>query len=138
MGFGVYISEIAVPARVFFLDCQVLNQREFAISWGWPLVYELDIKDAGNEEAEKASTEVVDKSMMHAVIEYREEGQVKSVTAKTSPYIFKGKVRFAATPETNAVCMLYALKIKNAYSGLWHTAVLSANSTNGANSLKCD
>ena len=83
---------MAVPEKVFFVDCKVLGRKEFAISWGWPLVCEQD----GTEERErteaatKPSSEVVDKSLVHAVIEYSEDKEVKRVKALTSPYIFKG------------------------------------------------
>ena len=80
-------SEIAVPEKVFFVDCNALGPNEFAISWGWPLVSEQDVPE---ETLEATISEVVDKSVLHAVIEYSDSGLVWRVNTSTSPYIFKG------------------------------------------------
>ena len=84
--------ELAVPEKVFFVDCKVLGLEEFSISWGWPLVYEQDVPEETKktEAATNTGPEVVDKSLLHAVIEYKEGQEVKRVKALTSPFIFKG------------------------------------------------
>ena len=82
---------MAVPEKVFFIDCKFLGQNEFSISWGWPLVCEDAPAETNKaDEATNRNSEVVDKSLVHAVIEYRENREVKRVKALTSPYIFKG------------------------------------------------
>ena len=82
--------DAAVPGKVLFIDCKAIAPKEFAISWGWPLVHEADMTEDTLKTEDKTNQEVVDKSLLHAVIEYSERGQVKRATAQTSPYIFKG------------------------------------------------
>ena len=83
------VLEMAVPAKVFYLDCQVMHHSEFLISWGWPLVSETEAP-RGQSKQLNDNIQVVDKSIMHAVIEYKEDDQVKRTTVRTSPYIFNG------------------------------------------------
>ena len=98
---------MAVPGRLFFLDCQVLKEREYALSWGWPLIHE---KDEGVTEAEKTSTQVVDKAIMHVVIEYRDEGTVRRATAVKSPFIFKGE-NYSKPVMLNIIVLVQQTKI---------------------------
>ena len=85
---------------MIYTDCRFLDQQTVEISWGWPVVSsEVTFSDsrAGAESIELLSSDdvntsarVVDKSVTHAVIQYMEDGQHKKVTAKKSPFIYKG------------------------------------------------
>ena len=86
-----------MPGKIVYVDCKFRGQGEVEISWGWPVV---SIETAPSESGASAeprqtissesSVRVVDKSVTHAVIQYMEGGQHKEVTAKKSPFIYKG------------------------------------------------
>ena len=82
--FVSYVLFYTAPGKVLFLDCKVLGQDEIEISWGWPLVsMEAVPSDSG-------ITGVVDKSVTHVIIQYKEGEQLKRITAEKSPCIIKG------------------------------------------------
>ena len=81
-----YISEARVPRKLFYLDCKIIASDEIEISWGWP-----QEPIEGEHEGQDSFTVEIDKSVTHAVIEYKEGEELKRVKAETSPYVLAGE-----------------------------------------------
>ena len=81
--------EIAVPGKVLYLDCFILGAETFQLSWGLPLVSN-DGEASAEASSEISSMGVIDPTVTHAVIQYRDQGHICKVEAKTSPYTFTG------------------------------------------------
>ena len=83
----MFIAAATAPGKMFYVDCKAEEPEQVKISWGWPVVLIDGQTDTSDSDALHKEN---DKTVTHAVIEFKENGEVKRVTAETSPYIFKG------------------------------------------------
>ena len=74
---------MSVPRKMSYVDCNIKDQGNIEISWGWPVVLNDGQSDAPNEDVQSIP-------VTHAVIQYIDGNEMTTVTAETSPYIFTG------------------------------------------------
>ena len=78
---------MAVPGKVRFLNCKVLSPQKFRITWAWPLV---DTDTEGNAASDKECTEMMDSTITHAVIEYKQGVQLQRTSLDNPAFIYDG------------------------------------------------
>ena len=84
----LHVVEVTIPGKMYYIDCKTLDQDQIELSWGWPLALSDGQTDASYSDVPSYGS---DKTVTHAVIEFKEKGEIKRVTTSTSPYIFTGK-----------------------------------------------
>ena len=73
---------------MIYLDCKQIGLDKFEISWGWPKV--ICEEDPGTDTQSAGCLGIMDKTVTHAIIQYRDGGRVEEDTAERSPYVFEG------------------------------------------------